>query len=575
MNEFDEKFVPEQPADETAAPAAETETTETAAPETAPAAETAPAEEMPASDAVDAAKPKKKNQHRRLRYGGLAVLVTVLVIVGTVVLNIFANVLFDRFPLSVDMTSDDRFTISQETRDMIQLVDKQVEIIGFFSEDTARNPNTGLTQMNTVFKQIYETWNQYERLSDGKVTVKYVDLTADPTLQNQYKKYGSVQEWSVLFRSGEGDNERYRLKDIRQDFYTYESDSYTGSLTSFTSQVEMATASGVKAVSGDEEMQVMLLTGHDEDEATVTALTDLYELNGYAVEQVNLASNQKTSDKATTAIIAAPAKDLSAAEITRLRDWLTNNGKLGRNLMVVMGNLVTTKDCPNLVEFLDDGYQIEITDNLVVETDDSRSLMGFDGNIIYGDLPESPVQDSAKSAAVYSGYPRQIKLKAGTDNTKTLFNVPLVTYPESCQLKSMTAGENAKTTAADEYPVAGMGMAVKWTYDNSGEESEQVETNVVVCSQGMISGAFSTIYGSQQVNFVTADGADNESVVLGIMNYINNVEDSVTVSGKDLTQTQTQFTEGTAFWLGLILAVVLPLVLLVVSLVVFLRRRHL
>lgn len=388
MNEFDEKFVPEQPADETAAPAAETETTETAAPETAPAAETAPAEEMPASDAVDAAKPKKKNQHRRLRYGGLAVLVTVLVIVGTVVLNIFANVLFDRFPLSVDMTSDDRFTISQETRDMIQSVDKKVEIIGFFSEDTARNPNTGLTQMNTVFKQIYETWNQYERLSDGKVTVKYVDLTADPTLQNQYKKYGSVQEWSVLFRSGEGDNERYRLKDIRQDFYTYESDSYTGSLTSFTSQVEMATASGVKAVSGDEEMQVMLLTGHDEDEAAVTALTDLYELNGYAVEQVNLASNQKISDKATTAIIAAPAKDLSAAEITRLRDWLTNNGKLGRNLMVVMGNLVTTKDCPNLVEFLDDGYQIEITDNLVVETDDSRSLMGFDGNIIYGDLPD-------------------------------------------------------------------------------------------------------------------------------------------------------------------------------------------
>ena len=53
MNEFDEKFVPEQPADETAAPAAETETTETAAPETAPAAETAPAEEMPASDTLN------------------------------------------------------------------------------------------------------------------------------------------------------------------------------------------------------------------------------------------------------------------------------------------------------------------------------------------------------------------------------------------------------------------------------------------------------------------------------------------------------------------------------------------
>lgn len=59
------------------------------------------------------------------------------------------------------------------------------------------------------------------------------------------------------------------------------------------------------------------------------------------------------------------------------------------------------------------------------------------------------------------------------------------------------------------------------------------------------------------------------------MNYINGQEDSITISGKDLTQTSLEFSAGSANTLGILLAIVLPVGMLVICLVVFLRRRHL
>lgn len=547
--------------------------------ETAPAAEET-AGELSAEEVLDAMTGKKekkaKRPNRRLRYGGTALLITAVVAVGVVLVNVLADVLFARFPLSVDMTAESIFTISAETEEVIAAIDRPVEIVAFFNEDTIRTPTTTLTELNAVYKEFHNALGEYVSRSGGKVTVTYVDLTTQPTLLTNYKKYGDIAEGDVLFRSGEGTNERYRLKSLYDpyyayyssigpsDFYSYTTDSYGYYLESFTSRVELTLASAVNAIISNADLETMLLTGHGEDSYTVAALTDLYELNGYKVTEINLASTQEIGENVTTAIIAAPTADLSDAEVTRLRDWLTNDGKLGRNLFVVVNNMAMQSDCPNLYEFLNDEYQIEVTDNMVVETSADRALAGYNGQVIYGDLPESPIQEEALSTGVLTVVPRQFLLKAGTDNEKTLFNIPLVTFPESSQLVPLPVDENSTSSEAGEYPVVGMGMAVKWTYDNSGEESVPVQTNVVVANQGMID---SSLFAMNNI--------ENERVTLDIMNYINGNEETVAISDKDLTPDAMTFTEGTAGTLGVILILVLPLGLLVIGLVVFLRRRHL
>lgn len=536
------------------------ETTPDTAPETA--AEDLPAEEV-LEDLSD--KKPKKVWGRKWRYGSMSLAITVIAIVGVVVLNLLMDALFARFPLSVDMTADSRFTMSQDTLDVIASIDRPVEIIAFFEESYIRTPSTETDEINTVYKELHEALTQYEAKSNGQVTVKYVDLANNPTLLKEYEAYGNVVQGNILFRSGTGTSERKRLKSL-SDFFTFTTDSTGYYLQSFSSRVEITMAASVNAVISDAQQELMILTGHDEDEFVMAALTDLYNLNGYTVSKINLASAQEIGKDVTTAIIAAPENDLSAAEITRLRDWLTNDGKLGRHLMVITNSLATKEDCPNLYEFLDDEYQIEVTDNLVMETDTNRYMVDGYGNILhYGDLPVSPVQEEVeKSSGVLMYAARQLLLKAGTDNEKTLYNIPIVTFPESAQILSLTGGEDAKLEDAESYPMVGMGMSVKWTYDNTGEESEQVWTQVVVADAGMI-----------HSNLFAMNSIENSRVALDIMNYINGNEEVVTLMDKDITPDSLELEAGTANTLGILLVIVLPVCVLGICLVVFLRRRHL
>ncbi|MGI6264326.1 MAG: hypothetical protein ACOYJY_02540, partial [Acutalibacteraceae bacterium] len=73
----------------------------------------------------------------------------------------------------------------------------------------------------------------------------------------------------------------------------------------------------------------------------------------------------------------------------------------------------------------------------------------------------------------------------------------------------------------------------------------------------------------------TLPGMANETVLINTMNYINGNDDALSIPSQDLTQDVLQFSEGGAGALNVIFTYVLPLGLLVIGLVVFLRRRHL
>ena len=112
-----------------------------------------------------------------------------------------------------------------------------------------------------------------------------------------------------------------------------------------------------------------MLTGHEENASTIAALKKLYELNGYIFEELLITGSAEFNDKAETLLIAAPAKDYSEAEIQRIRTWLKNDNKRNRNLMVYIN---PTADCPRLYEMLETEFHIQVTDQLIYESDPNR-----------------------------------------------------------------------------------------------------------------------------------------------------------------------------------------------------------
>ena len=69
------------------------------------------------------------NFGRRFKYGSMAILLSIVVIVAIIVVNIGATLLTERLGLEVDMTQDGRYAISDAT---VELVSSLKEKINFY-----------------------------------------------------------------------------------------------------------------------------------------------------------------------------------------------------------------------------------------------------------------------------------------------------------------------------------------------------------------------------------------------------------------------------------------------------------
>ncbi|HIW74989.1 MAG TPA: GldG family protein [Firmicutes bacterium] len=516
-------------------------------------------------------KPKKekgKRDTRKLRYGGMATALTAVVIVVIVLVNVVANILNERFPINLDLTADKLFTLSDESKEIARGIDKDVEVVLFLEESELENASTDGT--GAIFKQLHELLELYDSYSGGKVKTTYVDLNSDPSLSLRYEEYDISSYYDVLFLCGD----RYQKANIT-DMFTYDETSYYyyGSIDVQSSSVEQSLASSLMMVTSDVTPEVLLLTGHEEDSSTIEGLQSILEVNNYSVTELNTTGSEDYSEDAVMAIIAAPAKDYSDAEIEALRSWLDNDGKRGRQLMVFVNYAA---DCPNLYEYLSVEYGLEVTDNLVQETDANR-VMSYQAFYTYADMGDSEYLSDLSGRLVLAPTTRQLLMNAGTNSDNSLYNTSLFTFPESAKLIAMADAlgdgedegqegqegqEAAEPFDADEYPVVGGAMATSWGYD---ADNNRIETNVIVLGSHLLANQY----------FTSMSTVYNEEFLLAVANGVTGNETLVNISTKPLEQTSLEFTSGQANIFFIIFVAAIPVALLIVCLVIFLRRRRL
>ncbi len=523
--------------------------------------EDAAEEEAPEQDGkAKGKKPKKsKMDSRRFRYGSMATAITAVVAVLVVVLNVVVSLLADRFPINIDLTQNKLFSLSDNSVEIAKSINKDVQVIVFGSEDLYKNPNMGSDyyQVEALYKEIYKALQQYTSYSGGKVTVKYEDLNLNPQLATQYTKY-EVTSGDILLLCGD----RYQKASFN-DMYEISGDGYTQAQT-VSSKVEVTLASRIKNVMRDTVQVVTAFVGHEEDEDTVSALKSIYEANGYEFKELNLASSEEIDANTVAGLIVGPTKDFTAEEIERLQKWLDNDGKLDRNLMVFAD---FQAECKNLYEFLNVEYGLEVTDNLVMETSLTRTYR-YSGFYPYADTADTDfTKDLSGSANVLTPLTRQIVTHKENNSENSLYNVPIITFPESAKLMKIkdatdenASSEDDKSFAADAYPINGMAAAVKWTY----VDNEQVKTNVI------LSGSTQMILAASQAN------VKNENVLMSALGAMTGVVDDINVSTKSLERDTITFSDSTTLIVGLgVFTVGIPVIILIICLVVFLKRRHL
>ena len=507
-------------------------------------------------------KPKKRLS-QKWRLGTVAAVTTAIVVAVILLLNLVMDTLEKRYPLTLDLTSDGTYTLSQDSIDLAKGVQNEVEIVVFLDENIFISGNTGSDVLDTVLTQFYNTLQQYQAVSGGKVTYRFVDLDSSPTLAATYQDY-NIKSGSILFLCGD----RYQVISY-QDLYSYDANYYEASM-SYSSEVERVVAAKINLVSAAVTKKVTLLTGHGENAEVLADIEKVLNNNGCEVEQVDITASAQPSEESSVLVIPGATSDYSADEIAQLRKWIDNDGKREVDLMVLVSY---QSRLPNLYEMLNDEYGVEVLDEIVCETD-AANVYAQNPYYAYGDIASTDFTADLTEVRVLMPYTRAMKVHTTESTDESMYAKKLVTFGETAKVQplSATLGEEGAPTGveslekADEYPVVGAAYVTDRLYDNN--DKTYYTTDVMVFGTELF------VYSSVIEKVASAY---NEDVFLNTFRGLTGLESVISVSSRSLSQDTLDFGGSLVpKVLGIyVFTIGIPLVLIVLAIVVFVKRRRL
>lgn len=273
-----------------------------------------------------------QNRNRTFRIQSLVF--TVIFVIILLLGNLVITKISDKFPLKFDVTSDNRFSLSDESKNILKNLEKDVTIYLIESGKYPMDPT------------VVEVIDLYRKYAEGHINVVSKDIVTDYAFATKYG--GNLSYGSVIFECGEIYKTEYYSNLISKDDLVY--------------TIENTITNNIIYVSSDANSLVYITKGHNEDESG--AVTTALNSENYTYKYIDLLKEDIPSNVALLTVYG-PKKDFDPTEIAKLNSFLTKGGSVQIYL-----DPDTTK-LSNLYRFAED-WGIIITDNYIVEKDSSR-----------------------------------------------------------------------------------------------------------------------------------------------------------------------------------------------------------
>ncbi len=486
---------------------------------------------------------KKFMKSRKAKHGTVAMAITALVIIMVIVLNIIIGLLVNRFPdLELDLTSNNSFALQDDTIDYVSHLNNDVTVYILMEKDKFES-------QGTYFVQAQKMLNKMASKSDGKMKIKYVDLTSNPSFTSNYPNVdwqSSSANNIVLVESGK----QYKVLTLTDCFeYDEQTYNYYGTYSFTGTKIEQAVVTAILNVTTDDKVVVDMIKGNNEQD--YSSLKSLLENNAYQVNDVSLATGDFDKD-AKVAIMYAPSVDLDEKIVEKLSTWLSNDGKYGRSLIYVptadMGEM------PNLDDFLKE-WGMSIDRGYVFETDETALVNAnspYAFTVSYGDYYKDNLKNSKIPVVVSESHAVNI-----TDEN--------------------TAHALLKTT--DKAGVLPIDADKSWDYkDAITGNGENVAAEGVMTNEDKKSSRV-VVFGSYIMfsdTIMKYNSFNNSAYFMNVINTIADKEDvGITIESKSIDNTELGITDvATQNTMLIVFVIVIPIAILVAGFVFWLRRRN-
>lgn len=520
---------------------------------------------------------KKAVNKRSLKYGSLATALTVLFVAAVVLLNIVATMLFERFPMSFDLTENSIYSVSQETIDYVKGVEVLVDITVMATEEEYRSISDYTVQTAELLKS-YQQHNP-------NISVSYKDLLSNPDFTSNYAAYG-LQAGDIIVELADSNHERVKiisLIDILnfKDSVTAYVPSYVEANGAYNSHVqfvnsdlsaqaesqriiassnaEQAITSALMAVTDANPITVAVLSYTGGKEADVSGLTDLLDKNGYALTEINIQTEELTDD-IDLIIVPAPKVDYTTKETEKISTWLTNGGVLGKHMIYIAS--AEQPETPNLDSLLYK-YGLTVEPKVIYETNTTRYLT-YQNYTLQGISTESYLDDVANvDFPIYVPNARAITTRFENIDSYNA-NEQLVKSSNGAVLKDMFVNDDTwrPENVEEKNTYTSIAMA---SYKALNQETH-ISTFNYILALGSELIVDPMLMSSTQYN--------NGDFILSIANEITGKTEGVTIVPKVVRSNSFEITQANISTLTLIFAAIIPVTVFVVGVVIWIRRRH-
>ncbi len=524
------------------------------------------------------ARAKKRRNAKVFKHTTLATVLTVIFIAAVVLVNVIASIIFDRYPLTIDLTENNKYSISKESADYVKSIDKEIRITVLAEREVYLNVNEYTVQA----VELLDRYTQY----NPKISVTYVDLLSNPEVKSRYTDVDLLNN-DIIFEtvatsaSGEETFDRMRIVHL-SDLVTWSAD-FTSQVTDMGmtvetyadylcggdyatfinyyqgyiegSNAESAFTSAIMTITDPDPVNVTILTGHDEI-AQIEYFKQMLTANGYELSEINIITDEIPEDT-DLLIIPAPAVDYFDEDIKKVSDFLLNGGNLEKDAMYIAS--VSQGETPNLDEFLEE-YGVKVEQEMIIEQNTDHIFGYYPFSTIPTIVSEHYLQDvNTSDYLLYMSAARPITL---------LFDEQNMTATEAFVQSTNSA------------------LTLDYTDENAQIDTSQkgsVYTSVAIASKAAFmeeSEAYSNILVLGSDQFVSDSSLQspqfqNSEYIISLLNGMTGKTDTgIVIATKTITGNTFDLTQKQSSILKWTFQAVIPVLVLVIGFVVYKKRKN-
>lgn len=458
------------------------------------------------------------------KYSRRALLFTCLIIGIAVLVNLIVTEVVSVYPLKADMTRNKIYALTDDTKRILQGLEKDISIYLIESEQRPIGDDTA------------EVIDRYRKEAGGKIQVESVDLSESPTFAKRFEGQANLSYGTILIECGS------RFKTLNSsDFTSSETKTYTA---------ENKLTNAILYVTSEQTQTVYLMTGHSEKEFGI--MESLLNQSYYSIQQLQFLTSEIPEDTQML-ICISPKTDFSAEEIEKLDRYLEQGGNVQFYFDVGVNGL------DRLTAYLQE-WGIGVNNDYLYETDADR-FYGSGGSAAINIIPtvEQYLFTSGVNQNALMIVPFSRSLTLEDSNIKKADVVPLLSTSEKAYARTNFTAEGFSSPAegdtAGSYVMSAMAIR-----EQGGRES-----NI------MVTGTSQLLLNSLLEDNTTYANGD---YFLNSVAWMSQLEDAVKIRAKSLVSDTLKLSVGTGIRFTVVIFA-MSLLTLVIGIIIWARRRFL